>query len=50
MPQQKINCNVETCKYNNHSSLCTLTNIVVGSNSDCVSEKCDTECLSFETE
>lgn len=50
MVKQKINCNVESCKYNDHDNLCTLSNIVVGSNSNCVSDKCDTECVSFEAE
>ena len=51
MPNQDIKCNIENCKFNNHDHMCTLTNIVVGSdNGDNgnVCEKCDTECASFE--
>ena len=51
--QQKINCNVSSCEYNNcKSSECTLNEIKVSCDYDCnknnVTEKSETICSSFQ--
>jgi|GEM_PF-1809141 len=56
MADQAINCNVTNCKHNNDNHMCTLSNIVVGSDNSitsmnsCVGGKCETECVNFEAE
>lgn len=50
MAIQEINCNVESCKFNNHNYKCTLDSIVVGAEKNSVTDKCDTECASFESQ
>ncbi len=50
MANQEIKCNVHSCKYNDKSRYCSLSDIVVGTTNSDVHEKCDTECVSFEIE
>jgi len=48
---QKIKCNVDTCKFNNYDEkLCSLSEIKVGCDCDKANNKCDTICSSFEKE
>ena len=48
--KQKINCTVESCKYNNcDKQLCELTQIVVSPTPNCNTTKCDESmCSSYE--
>lgn len=48
--KQKINCTVETCKYNDaQSNLCQLKQIMVSPIPDCDTKKCDESmCSSYE--
>ena len=46
---QKINCDVETCDYqDNEENICTLEEIKVGSCCDDPSHKDETACKSFK--
>lgn len=49
---QKIHCNVETCKYNDYNkNECTLTAIQVTPTQNCKSKKADESmCSSYENE
>ena len=49
---QKIHCNVETCKYNDYNqNKCTLTAIQVTPTQNCKSKKADESmCSSYENE
>ena len=48
---QKIKCNVETCKHNDcEQELCQLSEIKVGCGCDDTNCKDDTICVSFEEE
>ncbi len=48
--KQKINCTVESCKYNNsEKKMCELHQIVVSPLPDCDTKKCDESmCSSYE--
>ena len=48
--KQKINCTVESCKYNNcNKQLCELKQIVVSPIPDCNTKQCDESmCSSYE--
>ncbi len=48
--KQKINCTVETCKYNNvQENACKLKQIVVSTIPNCDAKKCDESmCSSYE--
>lgn len=48
--KQKINCTVESCKYNNcNKQLCELKQIVVSPIPDCDTKHCDESmCSSYE--
>lgn len=46
---QKINCDVESCDYqNNEENICTLAEIKIGSCCDDPSRKDETVCKSFQ--
>jgi len=51
MPNQQIKCNVNSCKFNDHSHKCGLSDITVG---NCEPQDAhfrdETECDSFEAE
>ncbi|MDR2649595.1 MAG: DUF1540 domain-containing protein [Clostridiales bacterium] len=47
MPNQDIQCHVDTCKYNESSQKCSLSNITVGNSSSQAHDKSSTECDSF---
>ena len=49
---QKIHCNVESCKYNDYNqNKCTLTAIQVTPKQNCKSKKADESmCSSYENE
>lgn len=46
--QQEIKCNVKNCKHNDKVTYCTLSDITVGQQCYCATEKCQTDCLNFE--
>ena len=48
--KQKINCTVETCKYNDtESNMCNLKQIMVSPIPNCDTKKCDESmCSSYE--
>ena len=48
--KQKINCTVETCKYNDvKGNVCQLKQIMVSPIPDCDTKKCDESmCSSYE--
>lgn len=50
--RQKINCTVESCKYNNQETqMCNLKQIVVEPTTDCQTKQCDESmCSSYEYE
>ena len=50
--KQKINCTVESCKYNNtENQMCELKQIVVSHMPNCDTKKCDESmCSSYEYE
>lgn len=43
-----IKCGVSNCAHHNVDDYCDLQNIKVGCTCDEATQKCDTECLSFE--
>lgn len=45
---QEIKCTVKSCRYHDKDKHCTLADIVVGENVANASEKCETDCMSFE--
>ena len=45
---QEIKCTVKSCRYHDKDKHCTLADIVVGQNVANASEKCETDCMSFE--
>jgi hypothetical protein len=47
MPNQEVKCHVQTCKYNDSSRLCTLTDIVVGNCGGQAHDKQGTQCDSY---
>lgn len=47
---QEIKCSVQTCRYNDKSRFCTLSDIVVGSETGDAKSKLETECKSFEAD
>jgi len=47
MPNQEIKCHVQSCKYNDSSSTCTLHDIVVGTSAGQAHDKQGTQCDSF---
>ena len=47
---QEIKCTVTSCRYNDKVKYCTLSDIVVGKQCDCATDKCQTDCMSFELE
>ncbi|MDR1531189.1 MAG: DUF1540 domain-containing protein [Clostridiales bacterium] len=48
MSGQSINCNVNSCKYNDKATHCALSDIMVGSTNMSARTCADTECASFE--
>ena len=50
--EQAIKCNVNSCKFNNKSRCCTLSDIIVGQEPPTTNAKykADTICGSFEAE
>lgn len=46
--ENKINCVVENCKYNENACNCSLNNVTVGKTASAPHAKSDTECASFE--
>lgn len=48
--EQEIKCNVKNCKYNDKVKYCTLSDITIGQQCSCATDKCQTDCLSFEAE
>jgi len=46
---QKINCNVATCKHNDMEHACTLSSILVDANSKSATNQDSTLCKSFAT-
>jgi len=49
MSQQEIKCKVGSCKYNSAKQQCTLDEITVGCEPNCVepNSECETVCASF---
>ena len=50
--KQKINCTVESCKYNDYDEqICKLRQIVVSPTTNCNTKQCDESmCSSYEYE
>ena len=50
--KQEIRCSVDSCRFNDHTQYCTLSNIMVGSDSTAgeAHNKRETECVSFESQ
>lgn len=47
---QEIKCKVQSCRYNDKSNYCTLSDIEVGETNFDAQHKKDTECNSFKPE
>jgi len=47
MANQKIHCDVISCKFNNCNNLCSLKEIKVSCNKNDINTKSDTICNSF---
>ena len=45
---QEVKCTVKSCRHHDKDKHCTLTDIVIGENVANATEKCQTDCMSFE--
>ena len=45
---QEVKCTVKSCRHHDKDKHCTLTDIVIGENGANATEKCQTDCMSFE--
>lgn len=45
---QIIKCGVKSCKFNDKTKYCTLSDITVGQTCYCATEKAQTDCMNFQ--